>query len=162
MIDYEGELAVVIGRQAKSVSRDEAMGFVAGYTIMNDVTARDLQRRERQWARAKGLDTFAPCGPWMVTPDEIADPHTLEVELRVNGELRQKASTAMLIHTVQALIEFISEDLTLCPGDIISTGTPEGVGVARNPQVFLKAGDRIDITISRIGTLSNTVAGRGE
>jgi acylpyruvate hydrolase len=160
MIDYEAELAVVIGREAKSVHRDQAMDFVAGYTIMNDVTARDLQRRERQWARAKGLDTFAPCGPWMVTKDEIPNPHALDIELRVNGELRQRANTADLIHDIPALVEFISQDLTLRPGDIISTGTPSGVGVYLDPPVFLKAGDRIEIRIERIGTLSNHVVGR--
>jgi 2-keto-4-pentenoate hydratase/2-oxohepta-3-ene-1,7-dioic acid hydratase in catechol pathway len=160
MIDYEGELAVVIGREARSVPRDQAMDYVAGYTIMNDVTARDLQRRERQWTRAKGLDTFAPCGPWMVTRDEISDPHNLNIELRVNDELRQRATTADLIHDIPALIEFISQDLTLRPGDIISTGTPSGVGVYLDPPVFLKAGDRIEIKIERIGTLSNHVVGR--
>jgi 2-keto-4-pentenoate hydratase/2-oxohepta-3-ene-1,7-dioic acid hydratase in catechol pathway len=160
MIDYEGELAVVIGREARSVTRDQAMDFVAGYTIMNDVTARDLQRRERQWTRAKGLDTFAPCGPWMVTRDEISDPHNLNIELRVNDELRQRATTADLIHDIPALIEFISQDLTLRPGDIISTGTPSGVGVYLDPPVFLKAGDRIEIKIEPIGMLSNHVVGR--
>ncbi|MEW6211944.1 MAG: fumarylacetoacetate hydrolase family protein [Acidobacteriota bacterium] len=160
MIDYEAELAVIIGREAKSIRRDEATDYIAGYTIMNDVTARDLQRRERQWARAKGLDTFAPCGPWMVTSDEIPNPHALDIELRVNGELRQQANTADLIHDIPALVEFISQDLTLRPGDIISTGTPSGVGVYLDPPVFLKAGDRIEIRIERIGTLSNHVVGR--
>lgn len=160
MIDYEAELAVIIGKEAKSVRRDQAIDRIAGYTIMNDVTARDLQRRERQWARAKGLDTFAPCGPWMVTSDEISDPHHLDIELRVNGELRQRANTNDLIHNIPTLIEFISQDLTLRPGDIISTGTPSGVGVYLDPPVFLKAGDQIEIKIERIGTLSNSVVGR--
>ncbi len=160
LIDYEAELALIIGREAKSVHRDQAFGYIAGYTIMNDVTARDLQRRERQWARAKGLDTFAPCGPWMVTRDEISDPHNLDLELRVNDELRQRANTKDLIHDIPALIEFISQDLTLRPGDIISTGTPSGVGVYLDPPVFLKAGDRIEIRIDGIGTLSNRVVGR--
>ncbi len=160
MIDYEGELALIIGREAKSVPRDQAFGYIAGYTVMNDVTARDLQRRERQWARAKGLDTFAPCGPWMVTSDEISDPHTLDLELRVNDELRQRANTNDLIHRIPALVEFISQDLTLRPGDIISTGTPSGVGVYLDPPVFLKAGDRVEIKIDGIGTLSNMVVGR--
>ncbi|HXU35943.1 MAG TPA: fumarylacetoacetate hydrolase family protein [Blastocatellia bacterium] len=161
MIDYEAELAVVIGREARSVSADQAMEYVAGYTIMNDVTARDLQKRERQWVRAKGLDTFAPCGPWLVTTDEITDPHNLDIELVVNGEVRQHSNTNDLIFKIPELIEFISEDLTLKPGDIISTGTPSGVGVYMNPPVFLKDGDRIDITIKGIGVLSNPVSGPG-
>lgn len=158
MIDYEAELAVIIGREARSVSASDAMEYVAGYTIMNDVTARDLQKRERQWVRAKGLDTFAPCGPWLVTTDEIPDPHVLDLELRVNGELRQRTRTDDLIFKIPQLIEFISQDLTLKPGDIISTGTPSGVGVFREPPVFLKAGDEIKISIDRIGTLRNVVA----
>jgi len=161
MIDYEAELAVIIGKQAKSVSADEAMGYVAGYTIMNDVTARDLQRRERQWARAKGLDTFAPCGPWLVTTDEITDPHSLEIELTVNGETRQHSNTSDLIFKIPQLIEFISQDLTLKPGDIISTGTPSGVGAYMNPPVFLKDGDMVEISISGIGVLSNRVVAQG-
>ena len=159
MIDYEGELAVVIGKEAKSVSADHALEYVAGYTIMNDVTARDLQKRERQWVRAKGLDTFAPCGPWLVTTDEIADPHTLDIELAVNGEVRQHSNTDDLIFKIPELIEFISQDLTLKPGDIISTGTPSGVGAYMNPPVFLKDGDQVEITIERIGVLSNRVSG---
>jgi acylpyruvate hydrolase len=159
MIDYEAELAVIIGSEAMSVSADHALEYVAGYTIMNDVTARDLQRRERQWARAKGLDTFAPCGPWLATKDEIPDPHILDLELEVNGEVRQSSNTSDLIFKVPQLIEFISQDLTLKPGDIISTGTPSGVGVYRQPQTFLKDGDRVSIRIDRIGTLENPVAG---
>jgi 2-keto-4-pentenoate hydratase/2-oxohepta-3-ene-1,7-dioic acid hydratase in catechol pathway len=157
--DYEAELAVVIGKEAKSVSAASAYDYIAGFTIMNDVTARDLQRRERQWARAKGLDTFAPCGPWLVTKDEIEDPHSLDLELRVNGQLRQSSNTNDLIFKIPQLIEFISQDLTLRPGDIISTGTPSGVGVYSTPPVFLRDGDRIEITISRIGTLANSVVG---
>jgi len=160
MIDYEAELAVIIGKEAKSVSADEAMDYVAGYTILNDVTARDLQRRERQWARAKGLDTFAPCGPWLVTTDEITDPHSLEIELTVNGEVRQHSNTGDLIFKIPQLIEFISQDLTLKPGDIISTGTPSGVGAYMNPPVFLKDGDMVEISISGIGVLSNRIAGQ--
>lgn len=158
MIDYEAELAVVIGKEAKSVSAASALEHVAGYTIMNDVTARDLQKRERQWVRAKGLDTFAPCGPWLVTTDEIVDPHSLDIELVVNGEVRQHSNTADLIFKIPQLIEFISQDLTLKPGDIIATGTPSGVGAYMDPPVFLKDGDQIDITIERIGVLSNAVS----
>ena len=158
-IDYEAELAVVIGKEARSVAASDAYDYIAGYTIMNDVTARDLQRRERQWARAKGLDTFAPCGPWLVTTDEIADPHSLDIELRVNGESRQRSNTNDLIFKIPQLIEFISQDLTLKPGDIISTGTPSGVGVYSSPPVFLRAGDKIEIEVSRIGRLVNSVVG---
>ena len=157
-VDYEAELAIVIGKEAASVRAGDAFEHIAGYTIVNDVTARDLQSRERQWARAKGLDTFAPCGPWVVTTDEIADPHSLGIELRVNGELRQKSNTSDLIFKIPEVIEFISQDLTLRPGDIISTGTPSGVGVFMQPPVFLKAGDAIEIHIDRIGKLSNSVA----
>jgi len=162
MIDYEAELAVVIGKEARSVSADRALEFVAGYTIINDVTARDLQKRERQWVRAKGLDTFAPCGPWLVTTDEIADPHNLDIELVVNGEVRQHSNTNDLIFKIPQLIEFISQDLTLKPGDIISTGTPSGVGVFMNPPVFLKEGDQVEITVERIGVLSNSVSSSTE
>lgn len=158
-IDYEAELAIVIGKEARSISAERAMEYVAGYTIMNDVTARDIQRRERQWTRAKGLDTFAPCGPWLVTPDEVPNPHSLRIELRVNGEVRQSANTSDLIFKIPQLIEFISQDLTLRPGDIISTGTPSGVGVFRQPPVFLKPGDQIEIEIESIGRLSNRVIG---
>jgi acylpyruvate hydrolase len=159
MIDYEAELAVVIGRDAKSVSAQRAYEYIAGYTIMNDVTARDLQNRERQWSRAKGLDTFAPCGPWLVTADEIPDPHVLDIELRLNGELRQRSNTNDLIFKIPQLIEFISQDLTLRRGDIISTGTPSGVGIFMTPPVFLRDGDRIEINLARIGSLRNTVRG---
>ena len=156
-IDYEAELAFVIGKEAKNVSADSAMDYIAGYTIMNDVTARDLQRTERQWVRAKGLDTFAPCGPWMVTADELTDPHSLDIELRLNGEERQKSNTNDLIFKIPELVAFISEDLTFRPGDIVTTGTPSGVGYAMKPPSFLKAGDRIEITVQGIGTLANVV-----
>ncbi len=159
-IDYEGELAFVIGREAKNVKAERAYDYIAGYTIMNDVTARDLQKSEKQWARAKGLDTFAPCGPVLVTTDEITNPHTLDLKLRVNGELRQDSNTGDLIFKIPQLVEFISQDLTLKAGDIITTGTPSGVGVHRHPPIFLKAGDLIEIEIAGIGILENRVAGR--
>ncbi|HKG22044.1 MAG TPA: fumarylacetoacetate hydrolase family protein [Blastocatellia bacterium] len=158
--DYEAELAVVIGKEAKNVKAGDALDYVAGYTIMNDVTARDLQQSESQWARAKGLDTFAPCGPWLVTTEEISDPHTLDIQLRLNGELRQDSNTSDLIFNIPKLIEFISQDLTLKPGDIISTGTPAGVGAHRRPPVFLRDGDRIEIFIDGIGTLRSVVRGQ--
>jgi 2-keto-4-pentenoate hydratase/2-oxohepta-3-ene-1,7-dioic acid hydratase in catechol pathway len=159
-VDYEAELAFVIGREAKAVSAERAFDYIAGYTIMNDVTARDLQAREKQWVRAKGLDTFAPCGPWLVTHDEIGDPHALDIALRLNGELRQQSNTSDLIFKIPQLVEFISQDLTLRPGDIISTGTPSGVGVFMNPPVYLQDGDQIEITLAGIGELRNLVQGR--
>src|SRR5437868_7317581 len=159
-VDYEAELAFVIGREARSVSAERAFDYIAGYTVINDVTARDLQAREKQWARAKGLDTFAPCGPWLVTHDEIGDPHALDIELRVNGELRQQSNTSDLIFKIPQLVEFLSQDLTLRPGDIISTGTPSGVGVFMDPPVYLQDGDEIEITLADIGELRNPVVGR--
>jgi 2-keto-4-pentenoate hydratase/2-oxohepta-3-ene-1,7-dioic acid hydratase in catechol pathway len=161
-IDYEGELAFVIGRDAKNVKAERAYDYIAGYTIMNDVTARDLQKSEKQWARAKGLDTFAPCGAVLVTTDEIINPHTLDLKLRVNGELRQDSNTSDLIFKIPQLVEFISQDLTLKAGDIITTGTPSGVGVHRHPPIFLKDGDVIEIAIEGIGVLINKVAGRND
>ena len=162
MVDYEAELAFVIGREAKSVSAANALDYVAGYMIMNDVSARDLQRNEHQWTRAKGLDTFAPCGPWIVTGDEIEDPQSLSIKLWVNGELRQNSDTGDMIFKIPELIEFISQDLTLRTGDIITTGTPSGVGVYLKPPVFLKAGDHIEIEIGRIGRIEHRVVAQGE
>ncbi|MCS7308971.1 MAG: fumarylacetoacetate hydrolase family protein [Armatimonadetes bacterium] len=156
-LDYEGELAVVVGRRARNVPAEEAMAYVAGYTIMNDVTARDLQRTEGQWTRAKGCDTFAPCGPWLVTADEVADPHALVIETRVNGEVRQRSSTSDMIFPIPALIAHISAAMTLLPGDIITTGTPAGVGVYRQPQGLLQPGDEVVIRIEGIGELRNHV-----
>lgn len=161
-VDYEAELAFVIGKEAKNVSADRAFDYIAGYMIMNDVTARDLQAREKQWVRAKGLDTFAPCGPWLVTQDEIRDPHALNIELRVNGELRQQSNTSDLIFKIPQLIEFITQDLTLRPGDIISTGTPSGVGVFMAPPIYLKGGDEVEIKLAGIGELRNPVKERVE
>ena len=156
-IDYEAELAVVIGKEAKNVKASDAFDYIAGYTIMNDVTARDLQQSESQWARAKGLDTFAPCGPWLVTTDEIKDPHSLDIGLTVNGEQRQSSNTDDLIFKIPRLVEFISQDLTLMPGDIVTTGTPSGVGVYMNPPVFLKDGDEIEVSLAGVGRLKNPV-----
>jgi acylpyruvate hydrolase len=123
---------------------------------MNDVTARSLQANEKQWSRAKGFDGSGPCGPCLVTPDEIDDPHALEIACRVNGETRQRSNTRELIFRIDALIEFITQVITLEPGDIISTGTPGGVGVYREPQIFLKPGDVVEVDIERIGVLRNT------
>ncbi len=152
-VDYEGELAVIIGARAKNISEDDALKFVFGYTIANDVSARDLQ--EGQWTRAKGLDTFCPLGPVIVTKDEIADPHILSIKTTVNGETRQDSSTSELIFKVPALISYLSKHFTLEPGDVILTGTPAGVGIARNPPALLGHADVVEITIQNIGTLVN-------
>jgi 2-keto-4-pentenoate hydratase/2-oxohepta-3-ene-1,7-dioic acid hydratase in catechol pathway len=154
-VDYEAELAVVIGRRARDVPPARALEHVLGYTCLDDVSARDLQVRDGQWTRAKGLDTFCPIGPWVVTADEIPDPGGLRVRCRVNGELRQDAPTADLVHGVADLIAFCSRSFTLEPGDIIATGTPGGVGAFRDPPTFLADGDLVEVDIDRIGTLSN-------
>jgi 2-keto-4-pentenoate hydratase/2-oxohepta-3-ene-1,7-dioic acid hydratase in catechol pathway len=154
-VDYEAELAVVIGRRARHVTEAAALDHVLGYTCLNDVSARDLQWHDGQWVRAKSLDTFCPLGPWIVTADEIADPGRLRIRCRVNGEVRQDASTADLIHGVAELIAFCSRSFTLEPGDVIATGTPGGVGVFRDPPVYLRDGDVVEVEIERIGTLRN-------
>ncbi|MBA2725775.1 MAG: fumarylacetoacetate hydrolase family protein [Actinobacteria bacterium] len=157
-LDYEGELAVVIGRVAHRLSADHAMEAVAGYTILNDVSGRDLQNRDAQWIRGKSLDTWAPLGPVFVTADEIPDPYSLRIETRVNGELRQNAPVSDMIFKIPELIAFITQGITLQPGDLIATGTPSGVGLGFDPPKWLKAGDRVDITIEPIGTLSSIVS----
>jgi len=157
-LDYEAELAVIIGNGGRGISRSEALSHVWGYTIVNDVTARDLQKRHKQWFLGKGLDTFCPMGPWAVTADEIGEG-PLDVRCTVNGEERQRASTADLIFDIPAIIETLSAGMTLEPGDVIATGTPKGVGIGFEPPKFLRPGDVIAITISKIGVLSNKVGG---
>jgi 2-keto-4-pentenoate hydratase/2-oxohepta-3-ene-1,7-dioic acid hydratase in catechol pathway len=154
-VDYEAELGIVIGRRARSISVEEALGHVFGYTCLNDVSARDLQVRDGQWLRAKSLDTFCPMGPWIVTADEIQDPQALRIECRVNGELRQAATTADLVHGVAELIAYCSRSFTLEPGDVIASGTPAGVGAFRDPPVFLSDGDVVEVEIEGIGVLRN-------
>ncbi|UOF89282.1 fumarylacetoacetate hydrolase family protein [Fodinisporobacter ferrooxydans] len=156
-LDYEAEFAFVIGKRARNVSQENALEYVAGYTIVNDVTYRDIQRRTIQWLQGKTVEGSAPMGPWLVTADEISDPSGLEVVLTVNGEERQHSNTRNLVFTVQYLVEFLSNLMTLEPGDVILTGTPGGVGVARDPQVFLKDGDVVRIEIDRIGVLENRI-----
>ena len=158
--DPEVELAVVIGRRARAVPEERAYDYVLGYTILNDVSGRDTQKAERQWLRAKGFDTFAPMGPWIVTKDEIPDPHALEITCRVNGELRQRSNTKNLIFRVPFLVSYLSRTMTLEPGDVISTGTPGGVGVFRDPPVRLRAGDVVRLEIEKIGVLENRVEAR--
>ncbi|MCW2905069.1 MAG: hypothetical protein JWO67_7334 [Streptosporangiaceae bacterium] len=156
-LDYEAELAVIIGPGGRDIPAAQALRHVWGYTIINDVTARDRQRDHKQWLLGKGLDTFCPMGPYAVTADEI-DATALWIECRVNGELRQKAGTADLIFGIPELIETISAGLTLEPGDVIATGTPAGVGIGFDPPRFLRSGDVIEISISGLGTLRNSVA----
>ncbi len=160
MIDYEGELAVVIGARAKRVARARAAAYVAGYTIMNDVTARDYQVRSGH-CMGKSFDTFAPMGPALVTADELASGNGFDLRTLVNGEELQHSNTSQLIFDVPALIEYISAGVTLEPGDVITTGTPAGVGVQREPRRFLKPGDTVRVEISGIGVLENPVRASG-
>lgn len=157
-LDYEAELVVVIGRTAKHVARERAYEYVAGYMAGQDVTARDLQRGDGQWVRGKSQDTFAPLGPYLVTRDEVPDPQALAIRLWVNGEVRQDSSTSNLIFDVPTLIEFISQGLTLQPGDIIYTGTPPGVGAFRKPPAFLRVGDEVTVEVEKLGRLTNRIA----
>jgi 2-keto-4-pentenoate hydratase/2-oxohepta-3-ene-1,7-dioic acid hydratase in catechol pathway len=158
-LDYEIELGVVIGRRAKAVSADAALEYVAGYTILNDVSARELQFdvSPPQTTFAKSMDGFCPMGPWIVTADEIADPQALSLELRVNGEVLQTGSTHDMIFSVAKLIEYITDFVTLEPGDVIATGTPAGVGAFRKPPRWLRPGDRLRLEIDRIGVLEHAI-----
>lgn len=154
-IDYEVELAVVIGRTARRVPQKTAMDYVAGYMVINDVSARDCQFNDKQWVRAKSFDTFAPCGPWLVTAKEVGNPHRLKLWTRVNGCLLQDGSTRNLIFRIPKIISFLSQGLTLHPGDVISTGTPSGVGAFRDPPNLLRPGDLVECGIERIGEICN-------
>lgn len=156
-VDYEAELAVVIGRRAKQVSASQAYDYVLGYTAFNDVSARDFQFADGQWQRGKSCDTFAPMGQTIVTTDEIPDPQKLSIKLLLNGQTMQDSNTDQLIFGVPQLIEFITESITLEPGDVIATGTPPGVGFARKPPVFLKPGDEMEVVIESVGTLNSPV-----
>jgi 2-keto-4-pentenoate hydratase/2-oxohepta-3-ene-1,7-dioic acid hydratase in catechol pathway len=159
-VDYEAELALVIGRRAKHVSADRAYEYVLGYTAFNDVSARDFQFADGQWQRGKSCDTFAPMGQTIVTTDIITDPHKLSIKLTLNGKIMQDSNTDQLIFGVPALIEFLSQSITLEPGDVIATGTPAGVGFARKPQVFLQPGDQMEVLIEGMGGLRNPVVDR--
>ncbi|MGQ9896884.1 MAG: fumarylacetoacetate hydrolase family protein [Acidobacteriota bacterium] len=156
-VDYEAELAVVIGKTAYQVPREAAYDYVGGYTILNDVSARDMQRQDKQFTRAKSCDTFAPMGPWLVTPEDIPDPHALDIRLERNGEVMQASNTREMIFDIPYLIWFLSQSMTLEAGDVISTGTPGGVGVFRQPPLFLQPGDNVAIIVEGIGTLCNHV-----
>ncbi len=157
-VDAEGELAVVIGKPGRAIARENARDHIAGYTCFNDISDREAQYSDKQFFRGKSIDTGGPCGPWIVTPDELPDlARGLEITCRWNGEIMQQSNTDQLIFPVDHLISYISRNMTLLPGDIISTGTPGGVGVFRDPQIFLKPGDIIEVTIEGIGSLSNPV-----
>ena len=158
-LDYEAELVVVIGKAGKHIAREQAYEHVAGYMVGQDVTARDLQRGDGQWVRGKSQDTTAPLGPYLVTRDEVSDPQALDIKLWVNGEIRQDSNTTNLIFDMPFLIEFISQGITLTPGDLIYTGTPPGVGAFRKPEpLFLQVGDEMTVEIAGLGRLTNRVA----
>lgn len=156
-LDYEAELGVVIGKECKNVSIEEALDYVFGYTVINDITARDLQRHHQQWYKGKSLDTFCPVGPWLITSDDISDPNNLDISLKVNGDIRQNANTKLMIHNVAKQISVLSEGMTLMPGDVIATGTPQGVGMGFKPPKFLKPGDEVQVEIQKIGILVNKI-----
>ena len=157
-LDYEAELVVVIGKTGKHIARARAYDYVAGYMAGQDVTARDLQRGDGQWVRGKTQDTFAPLGPYLVTRDEVPDPQALDIKLWVNGEVRQDSNTRNLIFDVPELIAFISQGITLTPGNIIFTGTPPGVGAFRKPPALLQVGDEVTVEVEKLGRLTNRVA----
>jgi 2-keto-4-pentenoate hydratase/2-oxohepta-3-ene-1,7-dioic acid hydratase in catechol pathway len=163
-VDYEAELVVVVGRRARRVSRDQAWDHIAGYACGHDVSARDWQKHKpgKQWLLGKSFDTFAPLGPWLATADEIRDPGNLRIEMQLDGQVMQNSSTRQLIFPVDYLVSYLSHVSTLRPGDLIYTGTPPGVGMARTPPVFLKPGDVTEVTINGLGTLRNPVVAGGE
>ena len=156
-IDYEAELVVVIGKGGKDISKEKALEHVAGYCPGHDVSARDWQLNKpgKQWLLGKTFDTFAPYGPTLTTPDEVGDPNNLAIRLRLNGQTLQDSSTTQLIFKIDELIAYISQVCTLTPGDVIFTGTPPGVGMARKPPIFLKPGDTAEVEIEKLGTLRN-------
>jgi len=160
-VDYEAELAVIIGKPCKNVSEADALDYVAGYSVANDVSARDLQRRTSQFSAGKMLDTFGPLGPALVTADEIPDPQRLRIQTHLNGQMMQSSNTNMMIFSVAFTISYISKISTLEVGDVILTGTPEGVGFARKPPVYLKEGDVVTVEVERVGTLTNHVIEQG-
>jgi len=156
-VDAEAELAVVIGREGTMIPAGNALDHVVGYMAFNDVSARKIQREDKQWFRGKSFDTFAPCGPWIVTPDEIGDANALAIRQRLGETVMQESNTSRMMFPVSEIISFISSAMTLMPGDIIATGTPGGVGVFREPPLFLKDGDVVTVEIERIGYLRNRV-----
>lgn len=155
-VDWEGELVVVIGKTAKNITADQVFDYIFGYTIANDVTARDLQNRDGQWARAKGMDYFCPLGPYIATRDEIADPHSLNISTYVNDEQVQNSSTGLQMRRIPELVSYLSQTFTLQPGDLVLTGTPSGVGAGMKPPRFLEQGMRVRVEIDGLGVLENT------
>jgi 2-keto-4-pentenoate hydratase/2-oxohepta-3-ene-1,7-dioic acid hydratase in catechol pathway len=156
-IDYEVELAIIIGKQGSNIPRQQAMNYVYGYTVLNDISARDLQRNGKQFFKGKSLDGFCPIGPWLITANEIADPQNLAITCRVNGVTKQNSSTKHMIFDIPAIIEYLSLGMTLRPGDIIATGTPSGVGFARTPPEYLQPGDIVESEIEQIGLIRNQI-----
>jgi 2-keto-4-pentenoate hydratase/2-oxohepta-3-ene-1,7-dioic acid hydratase in catechol pathway len=158
-VDYEAELAVIIGKKAKNVPPDKAIDYAMGYTCANDVSARDWQfdKQKGQWARGKSFDTFCPLGPWIVTKEEIDDPNNISIRCIINGQMVQESKTSEMIFNVQNIVSNLSRSMTLLPGTVILTGTPDGVGFTRQPPLFLKAGDLVSVEIEKIGTLTNRV-----
>jgi 2-keto-4-pentenoate hydratase/2-oxohepta-3-ene-1,7-dioic acid hydratase in catechol pathway len=156
-LDYEVELALVIGKNCKNISEKDAMSAIFGYMVLNDVSARDVQEQDKQFGRAKGFDTFAPCGPWITTSDEISDPQNLRLTTKVNGQLRQNSSTSNMFIKIPSIISKLSQVMTLERGDVISTGTPAGVILNKPNAIFLKDGDKIEMEIEGLGKLENTI-----
>jgi acylpyruvate hydrolase len=156
-LDWEVELGVVMGRRCKEVSEEEALDFIAGYTVVNDLSARDLQLQDGQWVRGKSLDGLCPMGPCIVTTDELGDASDLKMHTKVNGEIKQDSSTSKLLFGVPQLVSYLSQSFTLEPGDVIATGTPSGVGFVREPPEFLEAGDEVEVYIEKIGSLRNKI-----
>ena len=156
-LDYEAELAVVIGKDTKKVSEEDALDNVFGYMVFHDVSARDIQFKDKQFTRGKGIDTFAPCGPWITTKDEVADPQNLLITTKVNGEVRQNSPSSNMVLSIRRIISALSRTMTLEAGDIISTGTPAGVAMSMKEPRYLKDGDIVEITIEKLGTIRNRI-----
>jgi acylpyruvate hydrolase len=156
-VDLEAELAIIIGKRGKNIPIDQALGYIAGYTVLNDVSARELQKSQTQWVMSKSPDTFCPMGPYLVTPDELGDPQDLPVRSWINDKQMQDSNTSHMIFKIPFLVHHISQLMTLQPGDIISTGTPPGVGYVRKPPIYLRPGDTVRVEVERVGTLENPV-----
>lgn len=156
-LDYEAELAVIIGENAKKIEPDDAFEYVFGYMIMHDVSARDIQFKDKQFTRGKSIDTFAPCGPWITTKEEVADPQDLRIMTKVNGEIRQNSSSSKMVISIRNIISSLSKIMTLEAGDIISTGTPAGVAMSMKEPKYLKDGDIVEISIDNLGTIRNRI-----
>lgn len=160
-VDFEGELAVVVGRAGRRIAKADALAHVAGYAVANDVTMRDFQYKTHQWLQGKAWERSTPLGPYLVTPEEVGDPGALQLRLRLNGEEMQTASTAQLMFDLPTLIAHVSEFVTLAPGDVLLTGTPGGVGFRRDPQVFMRPGDRVEVEIAGVGRIENECVAEG-